>query len=274
MPIVHSRHGALLHAKDSGSGPPVVLVHGWPLTGDMWESQALALVEAGHRVVTYDRRGFGQSSHPSSGYDYDTMADELADVLEHFELEGVTLAGFSMGGGEVARYLARHGGRRIARVALIASVVPLLVRRDDNPEGVDADIFADMKKQIREDRFAFLQSFANNFYGVGLLSSPVSAAVLDWSFILAVMASPKAMLDCIDAFAGTDFRPDLAAFSMPTLLIHGTADRIVPPAPTSRAVAAALPHATLIEYAGEPHGLFVTAGTRLSEDLMAFIRET
>ena len=273
MTAIRSRHGAMLHVKDMGKGPPVLLIHGWPLTGDMWEYQTLALLESGHRVITYDRRGFGHSSHPASGYDYDTFADELADVIEALDLDGVTLVGFSMGGGEVARYLSRHGTDRIARAALISSVVPLLIQRADNPEGVDPAAIADIKAQIREDRFAFLGSFAQGFYGVGWLSSPVSQKLLDWTFVLAIMASPKATLDCVDAFATTDFRSDLAAFTVPTLIIHGTADETVPIGPTARAAAAAIPHAVLIEYEGAPHGLFATAHARLSADLIAFVSE-
>lgn len=273
MPVVHSRHGAAIHVKDMGSGAPVLLIHGWPLTGDMWEYQTLALLEAGYRVITYDRRGFGTSSHPAFGYDYETFADELADVIEELDLQDVTLVGFSMGGGEVARYLSRHGAGRVVRVALISSVVPILIKRSDNPEGVEPSVFTEMKARIRDDRFAFLQSFAESFYGVGLLTSPVSKALLDWTFLLAIMASPKATIDCIDAFAETDFRSDLAAFSVPTLIIHGTADKTVPIGPTSAAAADALPHATFISYQGEPHGLFATARDRLNGDLLSFLQQ-
>jgi non-heme chloroperoxidase len=271
MAYIASKDGIQLHVKDGGRGRPVVLVHGWPLTGDMFEYQTLALLEAGHRVITYDRRGFGQSGHPVGGYDYDTLADDLAAVLDHLDLQGVTLVGFSMGGGEVARYLARHGARRVARAVLISSVVPYLVKASDNPDGVDISVFAEMKQQIRQDRFAFLQSFSKLFYGAGVISSPVSQALLDWTFILAVMASPKATLDCIDAFATTDFRGDLAAFTIPTLVIHGTADKTVPIAAAGRAAAKGIKGARLIEYDGEPHGLLATAPERLNADLLGFI---
>jgi len=271
MPNIQSRDGTSLHVKHAGEGRAVVLIHGWPLTGDMWEYQALALIEAGYRVITYDRRGFGQSAHPARGYDYDNFADDLAAVLEDADARDAVLVGFSMGGGEVARYLSRHGADRVSKVALISSVVPYLCKTSDNPDGVDPSMFEEMKAQIRQDRFAFLGEFAKMFYGVGLMSKPVSKELLDWTFILAVMASPKATLDCIDAFAMTDFRRDLAAFTMPTLVIHGTADKTVPIEPTGRAVAAALPVATYIEYAGEPHGLFATAPERLNRDLIEFI---
>ena len=271
MSHIQSRDGTVLHVKHAGEGRPVILIHGWPLTGDMWEYQTLALIEAGYRVITYDRRGFGQSAHPARGYDYDNFADDLAAILEDADARDAVLIGFSMGGGEVARYLSRHGTDRVAKVALISSVVPYLSKASDNPEGVDPSVFEEMKAKIREDRFAFLGDFAKMFYGVGVVSKPVSRELLDWTFILATMASPKATLDCVDAFATTDFRRDLAAFTVPTLVIHGTADKTVPIEPTGRAVAAALPAATFIEYEGEPHGLFATAPERLNRDLIEFI---
>jgi len=222
-------------------------------------------------VITYDRRGFGHSAHPAGGYDYDNFADDLAAVLEDADARDAVLVGFSMGGGEVARYLSRHGADRVSKVALISSVVPYLCKASDNPDGIDPSVFEEMKAQIRQDRFAFIGNFAKMFYGVGVMSKPVSKELLDWTFILAVMASPKATLDCIDAFAMTDFRRDLAAFTVPTLVIHGTADKTVPIEPTGHAVAAALPAATFIEYEGEPHGLFATAPERLNRDLIEFI---
>ena len=271
MPFAHAKDGTALHVKEAGSGLPVVLIHGWPLTGDMFEYQTLALLEAGYRVITYDRRGFGQSGHPVGPYDYDTFADDLATVLEAGDVSGATLVGFSMGGGEIARYLTRHGPSRVAKVALVSSVVPYLFKDDSNPDGVDYSVFQDMKDQIRKDRFAFLQSFAKQFYGVGVVSSPVSSALLDWSFILGVMASPKATIECVDAFGTTDFRGDLASFTMPTLIIHGTSDKTVPIDVAGRAAAEGIPHANFLEYEGEPHGLFATAADRLTSDLLNFV---
>ncbi|MCB8884068.1 alpha/beta hydrolase [Acidisoma cellulosilytica] len=271
MPFVKTRDGVNLHVKDTGTGKPIVLIHGWPLTGDMFEYQTLALLEAGYRVITYDRRGFGQSGHPVGPYNYDTFADDLAAVLHEQNVTGATLVGFSMGGGEIARYLRRHGAGRVEKVALISSVVPYLLKDDSNPQGVDESIFDEMKANIRQDRFEFLQTFAKQFYGIGLVSRPVSAALLDWTFQLAVMASPKATLECVDAFGKTDFRADMASFTMPTLVIHGTGDKTVPIIPSGRAAAAAIPHAEFIEYEGEPHGLFATAPDRLSGDLLNFI---
>jgi len=274
MAYVKAKDGTQLHVKDMGKGSPVVLIHGWPLTGDMFEYQTLALLEAGYRVITYDRRGFGQSGHPADGYNYDNFADDLASVLEELDLQDVALVGFSMGGGEIARYLSRHGASRISKAVLVSSVAGYLLKDQTNPDGVDVSVFDDMKAQIRKDRFAFLQDFAKTFYGVGWVSSPVSDGILDWSFTLGLMASPKATIDCVDAFGKTDFRPDLKSFTIPTLIIHGTADKTVPIEPSSRVVAAAIPGSQLIEYEGEPHGLFATAPDRLNSDLLMFLGQS
>lgn len=271
MSFIETKDGISLHVKDAGNGRPVVLIHGWPLTGDMFEYQTVALLEAGYRVITYDRRGFGQSGHPAKGYDYNTFADDLAAVLNKLDLQGANLVGFSMGGGEIARYLSRHGASRIAKVALVASVVPYLLKTSNNPDGVDESAFDDIKAQIKKDRFGFLQTFAKQFYGVGLVSKPVSQGILDWSFVLALMASPLATIQCVDAFGKTDFRPDLASFTVPTLIIHGTSDKTVPIDTTGRAAAKGIRNAKLIEYDGEPHGLFATAPDRLNADLIQFI---
>lgn len=271
MAFIEAKDGTKLHVKDMGQGRPVILIHGWPLTGDMFEYQTVALLESGFRVITYDRRGFGQSGHPASGYTYDTFADDLAAVIDGLELQNVSLVGFSMGGGEIARYLSRHGASKVSKAVLVASVAGYLLKDESNPDGVDASVFEGMKKDIRKDRFDFLQSFAKTFYGVGLVSSPVSQGVLDWSFVLGVMASPKATIDCVDAFAKTDFRPDFAAFTIPTLVIHGTGDKTVPIDPTGRAAANGIAGAKLIEYDGEPHGLFATVPDRLNQDLIEFL---
>lgn len=273
MPTIESKDGTLIHVKEMGSGKPVILIHGWPLTGDMFEYQTVALVEAGFHIITYDRRGFGQSGHPARGYHYDVFADDLAAVIDECTPDGAALVGFSMGGGEIARYLSKYGSDKVAKAALISSVVPYVLKTDGNPDGVDREVLEEMKAQIRKDRFAFLQSFAKSFYGVGFVSGPVSQGVLDWSFTLAIMASPIATAACVDAFGTTDFRPDLPAFAgVPTLIVHGTSDKTVPIDATGRAAAAGIPHAQFIEYDGEPHGVFATAPDRLNADLIAFLR--
>ncbi|NTF34484.1 alpha/beta fold hydrolase [Rhizobium skierniewicense] len=272
MAYVEAKDGTQLHVKDMGHGNPVILIHGWPLTGDMFEYQTVALLEAGFRVITYDRRGFGQSGHPASGYDYDTFADDLSAVIDSLDVQNVSLVGFSMGGGEIARYLSRHGASKVSKAVLVASVAGYLLKDETNPYGVDGSVFEDMKKDIRKDRFAFLQSFAKTFYGVGFVTSPVSQGILDWSFVLGVMASPKATIECVDAFGKTDFRPDFSAFTVPTLVIHGTGDKTVPIEPSGRAAANGISGAKLIEYEGEPHGLFATVPDRLNQDLIDFLR--
>ncbi|MDE7538944.1 alpha/beta fold hydrolase [Gluconobacter sphaericus] len=271
MPYITATDGTSLHVKDMGAGKPVVLIHGWPLTGDMWEKQTLALVEAGYRVITYDRRGFGQSGHPINCYDYDTFADDLAVILEQLDLWDATLVGFSMGGGEVARYLSRHGRSRISKTVLLSSVVPFLLKTSDNPKGVDISVFDGIKQKIRQDRFGFLKDFIPEFYGVSMLHHPVSQGVLDWSFLLASMASPMATLDCVDAWGTTDFRSDLQAFTVPTLVVHGTADSAVPAGIAGEKAAAAIPGSTWISYEGAPHGLFMTHAERVNEDLLRFL---
>jgi len=274
MPYITTRDGVDLYVKDWGSGPPVVLIHGWPLNADSWEDQALGLAEAGFRVIAYDRRGFGRSSQPWTGYDYDTLTDDFAQVLEASGARDAALFGFSMGGGEVARYMSRHGGRNVRAAGLIASVVPYLLKDDSNPDGVDASVFDEqMKQPIREDRPTFFAKFAKFFYGVGYITSPVTEAVLHNFVTMAAQGGIKGVLDCVDAFGKTDFRPDLPAFTIPTLIVHGTADQTVPIDLSARAAARGIGGATLIEYEGEPHGLNVTAKDRLTRDMLAFLRD-
>ncbi len=263
-------HSVQLYYEDAGSGSPVVLIHGWPVTQAMWEYQVPALVEAGHRVVSYDRRGFGRSSKPWNGYDYDTMADDLKAVLDTLDLDNVTLVGFSMGGGEVARYMARHGGARVAKVAFVSSVTPYLVKAADNPDGVDASVFDGMIENLQKDRPAFLANFAKSFFGVSTLSHPVSQDALDWTQGLALQASPKATLQCVHAFAETDFRDDLRGIAVPALVIHGKSDKTVPLEASGERAAKLLPHGELVTYDGAPHGLYLTHANQLNVDLVRF----
>jgi len=260
-----------IYYSDAGRGDPVVLIHGWPLNADMWEYQTLALLEQGFRVISYDRRGFGRSSKPSAGYNYDVFAADLNQLIEHLDLNRVALVGFSMGGGEIARYLAQYDSSRIARVMLISSVVPYLFQTHDNPEGVSPEVFDDMIVALREDRPAFLANFARLFFGVGLLSSPVSEETLAWTSSLALQASLKATVDCVRAFSQTDFRSDVRAIQVPTLIVHGTSDKVVPISATSEAVLRQVPHATLKRYDGAPHGLYITNKDELNRDLLEFL---
>ncbi|GAB2768024.1 pimeloyl-ACP methyl ester carboxylesterase [Hymenobacter luteus] len=259
-----------LHYIDQGTGNPIVLIHGWPATYEMWEYQLAELPKHGNRVVAYTRRGFGNSSKTWEGNDYDTFADDLNAVLETLNLQNVTLVGFSMGGGEVARYMSRYGGARVARVAFVSAVTPFLLKTDDNPDGADKSVFDDMVENIRKDRFDFLQSFGKKFFGVGVISHPVSQATLDWMQSMCQLASPRATEQCVYAFAATDFRQDLAALKVPTLVIHGSSDDTVPAKNSGERMTQYVPHAQFVEYSGAPHGLFITEKDRLNRDLLAF----
>ncbi|WP_121119284.1 alpha/beta fold hydrolase [Croceibacterium ferulae] len=272
MNRVKTRDGTDLFLKTLGQGRPVVLIHGWPLSADSWDPQMIALAEAGYQAIAYDRRGFGRSDQPPAGYDYDTFADDLADVMEATgATQDVALVGFSMGGGEIARYMSRHGGKGVTQAVLVSSVVPYMLQTPDNPDGVPQATFAEMTAGMRADFRHFFTSFFKDFYGVGLVSQPVSDEQLHWAWMTAQMAGQYATLQAAQAFATTDFRPDLPHFTVPTLVIHGTADKTVPIKATGRAVAAAVPTAELIEYDGEPHGVFATQQERLTQDLLDFL---
>lgn len=249
----------------------VVLIHGWPLSHEMWDYQLAELPSHGLRVVAYDRRGFGKSSQPWDGYNYDTLARDLKAVLDELDLQNVTLVGFSMGGGEVARYMSRYGGARVSKVAFVSAVTPYLLKTDDNPDGVDQSVFDEITENIQKDRADFLQTFGKQFYGVSLLSKPVSQAHLDGDFARAYVASHKATLDCANAFATTDFRNDLSKIQVPALVIHGDSDKTVPIESSGELTAGALSNAQYLVYEGEPHGLFYTQKDRLNEDLLSFV---
>ncbi len=274
MPLITTRDDTDLYVKQWGdSGRDIVLIHGWPLNADSWDDVALALARAGHRVTAYDRRGFGRSDQPWEGYDYDTFADDLADVIDAAEIEDALVVGFSMGGGEVARYLSRHEKANVKQVGLISSVVPFMLKTPDNPDGAPAEVFEGMKADITADRAGFLRGFAPQFYGNGWIKKAVSQGVLDAFFQSAIMAGLWPTLACVDAFSSTDFRGDLPAFDLPTLILHGTDDRTVPIDISARKAAAAIPHARLIEYEGAAHGTLVTNKDDVVRDLLAFINE-
>lgn len=266
MPIVQTADKTELYVKDWGEGRPVILIHGWPLNADSWEHQALALTEAGYRVIAYDRRGFGRSGQPFTGFDYDTMADDLASVIDALDLRDAALCGFSMAGGEVSRYVSRHGTSKLRQAVLIGSIAPFMKKTGDNESGVDESVFEDMKASVRKDRAGFMKDFIPGFFG-----NDVSRGVMDWTFNMAMMASPRATLDCIDAFGHTDLRPDMGAFDIPTLVIHGTGDDIVPIDTSGRAAAKAIKGATLKEYDGAPHGLTATHADKINKDLLDFL---
>lgn len=260
-----------LHYEDLGTGQPVVFIHGWPLSGDMWEYQVTELIQQGLRCITYDRRGFGKSSRPSTGYTYDTLADDLHALLEELQLEEVVLVGFSMGGGEVARYIGKYGQNRIARVVLISAVTPYMLKTSDNPDGADKSVFEEMMTEMKKDRINFLDDFGKKFFGVTMLSHPVSTPLLEHYRSIASFASPIATQQCAIAFSSTDFRDDLKAIAVPTLIIHGDADKTVPIEVSGNRTAAALPFAQYLVYEGAPHGLFYTHKEVLNKDLLTFI---
>lgn len=272
MPFVTAKDNTRLYVKDWGTGRPVILMHGWPLSADSWDDGALAFAEAGFRAIAYDRRGFGRSDQPWSGYDYDTLADDLAAVIEQSGAQDATLVGFSMGGGEVARYMSRHKGKNVVQAALVASVVPYMLKTSDNPNGVPQEIFDQMTAGMKADRAHFFASFFKDFFGVGLVSHPVSDEVLHWAQDVSLQAGLRPTLECAKAFATTDFRPDLASFTVPTLVIHGTGDKTVPIDTSARQAAKGITNAKLIEYDGAPHGLFASDKERLIADLLAFLK--
>ncbi len=260
---------------DVGSGLPVVLIHGWPLSQKSWESQVPALVASGHRVVTYDRRGFGDSSKPWTGYDYDTFTADLAALLDHLDLHDVTLVGFSMGGGEVVRYIATHGTARIRKAVLASAVPPYLYKSDDNPDGgLDDATIAGFEAGVTGDRPAFLDEFTKNFFSTGgLVGSKlrVSEPQRQFALSLAFPASPKGTLDCIGAFGRTDFRADVAKVTVPTLVIHGDSDGIVPFEVSGKRSAELIPGAQLHVIEGGPHGVNASHAEEFNTALLEFI---
>jgi pimeloyl-ACP methyl ester carboxylesterase len=272
MPFIKTEDGIDIFYNDWGTGQPVVLIHGWPLDADMWADQAVYLAENGFRVIAYDRRGFGRSSQPWSGFDYDALSGDLAEIITQLNLVKPALVGFSMGGGEVARYLGKYGSSNASKAILISSVTPYLLKGDSNPDGVDKSVFDEILEGLRTDRPHFLSGFGVKFFGNGFLEKKVSTEMLQWTLQVAMLGSLRATLECGKAFAMTDFRGDMAAFDIPTLLIHGTADQTVPIDSSARRAVSMIKNASLIEYEGEPHGLHATAKDRLNEDLLAFLR--
>jgi pimeloyl-ACP methyl ester carboxylesterase len=272
MPYVTTADKTQLYYKDWGQGRPVVLVHGWPLSADSWEAQGYALANAGYRVIAYDRRGFGRSSQPWTGYDYDTLTDDLHAVFRHCELKDAALFGFSMGGGEVARYMSRHQGEGVAKAGLISSIVPYKLKTPDNPQGTEESALHETLEAITADRAKFFTAFFKKFYGVGKTgSTQVSEEVLHLSWVVAMQAGLNATLACAHSFFKTDLRPDLASFKVPTLIIHGTADENVGIDASARAAAKGIRNSTLIEYQGSPHGVLVTDSKRVTRDLQRFL---
>lgn len=259
-----------LYYEDHGAGQPAVLVHGYPLDGDSWQKQSRALLDAGYRVITYDRRGFGRSSKPTAGYDYDTFTADLEAVLDALDLHDIVLIGFSMGTGEVGRYLGTRGSDRVDKAVFIGSLEPYLRQTDDNPQGAAPD-FDDLKAAATADRFAWFTGFFDNFYNLDEnLGTRISEDAVRGSWQVAAGASWFAVAACVDTWL-TDFRADVERIDVPTLIIHGTADRILPIDATAREFARLLPSATLVEIEGAPHGLLWTHADETNQALLAFL---
>jgi len=262
-----------IHYEDHGSGQPVVLIHGYPLDGNSWERQERELLAAGYRVITYDRRGFGRSSQPTVGYDYDTFAADLNALLEHLDLSDIVLGGFSMGSGEVTRYLGNYGSARVGKAALFGAIPPFLLKTDDNPDGVDGQVFEDIKSAIVKDRYAYFKDFLDNFYNVDTFAPDrISDQAWQASFNVAAGASPYATYACVDAWL-TDFRDDLPKIDVPTLVVHGTADRILPFSATAERLPDLIKDVKLVTVEGGPHNIGWTHPEELNPALLEFLAE-
>jgi len=262
-----------LYYEDHGSGSPIVLIHGYPLSGASWEKQLPGLLAAGHRVIAYDRRGFGKSSQPATGYNYDTFAEDLHKLATHLELRDFVLAGFSMGGGEVARYIGKYGSKGVSRAVIISGVPPFLLKTADNPEGVDGSVFEGIEKAVAADRYAFFTDFFNNFYNADvLLGKRVSQQTVQASWNIAAGASATASLACVPTWH-EDFRNDLARIDVPTLVLHGDSDRILPIAASGQRTARLIKGARLVVVKDGPHCITWTHAEEVNRELLAFLQE-
>lgn len=260
-----------LYYEDHGTGQPVVLIHGWPLSGASWEKQTTALLAAGYRVITYDRRGFGRSDQPATGYDYDTFSADLKTLLEYLDLKDAIIAGFSMGSGEVTRYLGRYGSDRVSKAMILGGIPPFMLKTDDNPLGVPQEVFDDIKRGIRNDRPAFLAEFFKNFFNLDeTLGKSISEEALRANWNTAAQASAIGSHDCVDAWL-TDFRADVPKIDVPLLIVHGTADRILPIEITADLLSKLLPDAKYVKIDGASHGLCWTHAEEVNKALLEFL---
>jgi non-heme chloroperoxidase len=272
MATITTSDGTEIYYKDWGEGPPVVLSHGWPLNSDSWEAQMLLLAASGYRAIAHDRRGHGRSSQPWDGNEMDTYADDLAELIDALDLRDATLIGFSTGGGEVARYVGRHGTGRVAKLALVSAVPPLMLKTPDNPGGLPVEVFDGIRAGSLADRSQLYRDLADGpFFGNNRPGANVSQGVRDAFWRQGMQSGHRNAYECIAAFSATDFRDDLRKFDVPTLVIHGEDDQIVPFAVGGQASAALVEHAKLTVYPGAPHGITDTHKEQLGNDLLAFL---
>ncbi|MEU4657942.1 alpha/beta hydrolase [Streptomyces sp. NPDC023723] len=274
MPICTTRDGVEIFYQDWGSGRPVVFIHGWPLNGDAWQDQLKAVADAGFRGVAHDRRGHGRSTPVYDGYDFDTFADDLNDLINHLDLRDVTLVAHSMGGGELARYIGRHGTDRVASAVLLSAVTPLLAQGPDNPEGVPGQVLEGIKAGIVKERSQFWQDTAVGFFSANRPGNKVTQGNKDAFWYMAMQQTITGGVDCVDAFGYTDFHEDCRGFDVPTLVVHGDDDQVVPIDATARKAARIIPGAVLKVYEGGSHGIAMVAGDkeRFNEDLLDFLK--
>ena len=271
--MIASRDGVRIYYKDWGSGPAVVFSHGWPLNADAWDDQLLFLASNGYRAIAHDRRGHGRSDKPQFGNDMNTYADDLSSLMDALDIRGAALVGHSTGGGEVARYISRYGDERIAKLVLVSSVVPFLLKTPENPDGVPSSAFDEIRDQLRKDRSQYYRDLSASFYGANRPESSVSEGIRQAFWLWSMQVSFKAAYECVKAFSETDFRQDLPKILKPTLIIHGDDDQIVPIDVSARKAVTLLPHATLKAYVGAPHGLPTTHKDQLNADLLEFLRQ-
>jgi non-heme chloroperoxidase len=260
-----------IYYQEYGAGKPVIFIHGWPLNHEMWEYQFNDLPNHKIRCIAYDRRGFGKSDRPFEGYNYNTFADDLNELIIQLNLTQIVLVGFSMGGGEIARYIGKYGNDKIEKVVFISAVTPFRMKTADNPDGTEKEKFLETINALMADRPAFLADFGKRFYGVDLMNQPVSKSILEWNQLLCLNSSSIATMECVRAFSETDFRDDLVKIAVPVLIIHGNDDNIVPINASGDKTAALIPNAKYLVYEDAPHGLFITEKEKLNLDLINFI---
>jgi non-heme chloroperoxidase len=272
MSTIHTKDGTEIFYKDWGQGQPVVFSHGWPLTADAWDGQMLFLSSHGYRTIAHDRRGHGRSGQPSQGNDMDTYADDLATLIEKLDLKNIVLVGHSTGGGEAAHYIGRHGNARVAKLVLIGAVPPIMVKSENNPGGLPISVFDDIRKGVMADRSQFYKDLSSPFYGANRPGAKVSQGLRDSFWLQGMIGGIKGQYECIKQFSEVDYTPDLKKVEVPTLVIHGDDDQIVPIDDAGRLSAKIVKHATLKVYPGAPHGLTATHQDQVNNDLLAFIR--